>query len=146
MSFQVTLVRGGQPFFTFGSQTPFLEPEHQYGHAPTEPPALVSITKTWTVDGRLYGASEAQVLSLWSALTLALEDPSQYPDGVELVRDGVTVEAISPAQGYRHFRIESLSAPRIERAWRTELRFVTKISGVKVFPLLGGTNPQVSKL
>jgi len=146
MSFEVRLVRGGKPFFTFGSHTPFLEPEHKYDHAPIEPPALVSVTKTWTVDGRIYGSNEAAVMGQWTSLTGALEDPAKYPDGVELVRDGVTVEAISPAQGYRTFRIEHLSAPRVERAFRTELHFVTRISGVRVFPLLGATNPQISKL
>jgi hypothetical protein len=146
VSFDVRLTRGGQPFFTFGSHTPFLEPEHRYDHNETEPPRLVSVTKTWTVDGRLYGASEAEVLAAWTALTKALEDPAQYPEAAELRRDGVVVEAISPATGYRRFRIEHLSAPRIERAWRTELRFVAKISGVRVFPAFGSTNSPVSKL
>ena len=146
MSFDVRLTRGGQPFFAFGSHTPFLEPEHKYEHNPTEPPRLVAITKTWAVDGRLYGASEAEVLGLWATLTKALENPDQYPEGAELVRDGTVVEAISSATGYRGFRIEHLTAPRIERAWRTELRFVARISGIRVFPSIGGNTPDVTKL
>jgi len=145
MTFEVRLVRGGKPFFTFGSQTPFLEPTHSYDHSTSEPPRLVSITKTWTADGRIYGASEAEVLLQWTALTGALQDAAQYPEGAELVKDGAVVEAITPTSGYRRFRIEHLSAPRIERAWRTELRFVARISGVRVFPGLG-SNPQVSKI
>ncbi len=146
MTFEVRLTKGGQPLFVFGSHTPFLEPEHKYDFNPVEPPQLVAITKTWTIDGHLYGASETEVMTLWSQLTGALETPAQYPEGVELVRDGTVVEAISPAAGYRRFKIEQLSAPRIERQWRVELRFLTRISGVKVFPLLGGNSPQVSKL
>ncbi len=147
MSYEVRLTRGGTSVFTFGSHTPFVEPEHSYEHDQNEPPRLVSIAKTWTIEGRLYGANEAEVVSQWTALTKALEDPAQAPDGVELLRDGTVVEAITPAWGFGRFRVEQLAAPRVERAWRTELHFVTRISGVKA---LGGagSNPsaKVSKL
>jgi hypothetical protein len=128
VSFEVRLVRKGAPPYVFET-TPFLSPEHGYEYDLSLPPRLVSVTKTWALEGVLYANMGKDLDAAWDALKAAIEDPKTYPEGIELVRGGVVCESISVAGGYEDWRIQRLALQKTDLAFRGELRFTMRVSG-----------------
>lgn len=138
MSFTVRFIRSAATHFTFASPTPFLAPRHVQEHDDQQPPKPVALRKTWTVEGVLYG-TETTLPTAWDALKAKIEDPTSYPDGIELVRDPATViDSIRTTDGFDEFRVEELVVQRTDLMWRAELRFTVRVSARKRFVTGGG--------
>ncbi|HZV02575.1 MAG TPA: hypothetical protein VFF73_38065 [Planctomycetota bacterium] len=138
MTFQVRFVKANAPLYAFDT-APFVVPDHTYEYDLSLPPRLIAIDKLWTLEGVLYGNGAAAVSAAWDALKAKIEDPKNYPDGIELVRDGTVFESISVAGGYDDWRIQRLASPKTDLQWRGELRFTLKILGRRRIP--GLTSP-----
>jgi hypothetical protein len=141
MTFSVRFVKKGAAHYPFAA-APFVAPEHTYEYDLSLPPRLVAIVKTWTLQGILYGAGDAALGAAWDGLKSKIEDPTSYPDGIELLRDAIVFESISAAGWYDDWRIERLSSPRTALQWRGELRFTLRVVGRRRLPTAG----KVSKL
>jgi len=121
MTYSVRFVRKGVEHHPFET-TPFVAPDHSYEYDLRLPPNLVAIVRTWTVEGTAYGAA-------WERLKAKIEDPGNFPDGIELLRDSTVLESITVAGGYDDWRIERLSSSRTDLQWRGEHRFTMRIVG-----------------
>ena len=130
MSYTVRLIRDAATHYTF-PVTPFIAPAHAYNYDEQEPPALVSVRKTWRIRGRLHGASEAAVITAWDALKAKIEDPTALPDGIELQRSGTTVESITTDGGYLGWKVESCELLDQDLSWRGFLEYLIVVSGTK---------------
>jgi hypothetical protein len=138
MTFTVRFVKAGAEHYAFES-APFVAPDHVYEYDLSIPPHLVAIVKTWTLEGVLYGRGGTAVAAAFDALNAKIEDPRNYPDGIELLKDGVSLESISVASGYDDWRIDRLSSPQTDLQWRGELRFTIKVTARRRIP--GLTSP-----
>jgi hypothetical protein len=137
-AYSVRFVRAGAEQYSFGA-APFLAPDHAYEHDLSLPPRLVAIVKTWTLEGTLYGTPPTEA---WEALKAKIEDPANYPDGIELLRDGKVIESISATDGYDDWKIERLMSQRTDMQWRGELRFSLRVVGRRRLP----SNNKISTL
>lgn len=144
MSFTVRFLRNSSAHYTFAAST-FLSPTHAYDFDDDDPPRLSSITKTWTIQGTLYGANEAAVITAWDSLKTAIETPDTYPDGIELRRGNSTVESITTAGGYAEWKVTELSSPRHEGQWRERITFTMRVSAKRTFANTGNL-ASVSKI
>lgn len=134
MTYTVRFVRKGAEHHAFET-TPFVAPEHAYEYDLLLPPNLVAIVKTWTIEGTAYGAA-------WASLKAKIEDSKNFPDGIELLRDGNVLESITVAGDYDDWRIERLSSSRSDLQWRGEHRYSMRIVGRRRF----GTQNKISDL
>lgn len=134
MSFIVRFMKSGSPLFTFETPTPFVVPDHTPEFNDQLVPRLVAIVKTWTLDGIFFG-NESTVSGKYDDLVAAIENPANYPDGVQIVRgtnpSGTVIADLSTSNGWRLFKIEKLSVHKSPLIFRGELRFTIRISAKK---------------
>ena len=126
-------MRSGSTHYQFGT-TPFVSPKITFEHDFSEPPRLSAVVKTWTIQGKLYGASETAVTTAWTSLVTAVSSQSSYPDGIRLIKVTSStesiIERIDQAGGYDSFKVESLEAgEKSIDQWRVEMQFQMVISG-----------------
>lgn len=128
MAFSVKIMKDATALATFASPTPFLEPLHSFDFDDSDPARLVAINRTWVIDGVLRG-DDATVTTAWNALVAILEDHTNYPNGIQFLRDAAVVQQISAASGYSLFKVEQLESPRSDTHWVTEARFKLRVTG-----------------
>ena len=134
MTYTARFMKKGAEHFAFET-TPFVAPDHTYEYDLFLPPNLVAVVKAWTLEGTAYGAA-------WDALKAKIEDPKNFPDGIELLRGGTVLESITIAGGYDDWRIERLTSPKTDLQWRGEHRFTLRVVGRRRF----ATQDKVSSL
>lgn len=128
---------------------PFAAPELSYNYDDQEPPVLVSITKTWTIEAMLYGGvwqvggGEQATAAAWTALVNSIEAGTAQILGLQLRRGNTVVEEVSVEAGYYGVKIDTLSSPRTDQQWRLGNSVKLRVSGTKFLAAGGNT---VSKL
>lgn len=148
MSITVRLV-GGTPVATvYTFEAVFTEPTHGLEHDDQEPPIVVAITKTYSLTGILYGASETATIAAWDELKAVLEaSGSSQIKGIEVVRNSTVADSITTAGGYEGLRVVKFTSPKSDLQWRGEMRFGLEITGRKRFASgVSGLGPTVSRL
>lgn len=109
---------------------PFLSPLAVNEHNDAEPPRITATRWTWALEALLDGAGEEAVHDKWTELREAIEGEPPV-QGVQLLRDGVVVEDISPEGGYQQVKVEQLSSPKTDTQWTTDVTVQMRVTGYK---------------
>lgn len=136
MSYTLQLMAGNAATYVFVTPTPFTAPEYVYDYDDQQPPQLVQVHRTWSIEGIFYGVStaptpnsEANVFQAFNNLVTAIEGGTLT--GAQFLHDTTVVLEVSKAAGYDSFKIEGLSSPQSELQWRDEVKIRIKLSATK---------------